>query len=200
MVGRSIETPFAWRLANFAFIFYNYIAVAFVSQTSSSTGFVQKIILYRRNLCIRSRFKQSSTFAFILSTIPAYFCTMIGSRLFSRSREDEINSALLKQPVDLESLRKLSREKGGFINNRIRTRVWPKLLNVNRYTISDYRSYIDPHRDDSQVRCDVDRSLWNFTHIKTWKESFRDTRRKALSDIIMAILCRNKTLYYYQVF
>jgi hypothetical protein len=121
------------------------------------------------------------------------------SMFFIKNIDDEINTALLKQPVDIEALRKLSRRKGGFVNSRNRTRIWPKLLSVNRYTIPDYRSFIDPHRDDSQVRCDVDRSLWNFNHIKHWKEAFREKRRKALSDIIMSILCRNPTLYYYQV-
>jgi hypothetical protein len=121
------------------------------------------------------------------------------SIFFVKNIDDEINTALLKQPVDIETLRKLSRRKGGFVNSRNRTRIWPKLLAVNRYTIPDYRSFIDPHRDDSQVRCDVDRSLWNFNHIKHWKEAFREKRRKALSDIIMSILCRNPTLYYYQV-
>lgn len=81
----------------------------------------------------------------------------------------------------------------------MRTRVWPKLLNVNRYLIDDYRSYIDPHRDDTQVSCDVERSLWNFNHISAWKDSFRDKRRKALLSIIMAVLCRNEQLFYYQV-
>jgi len=116
------------------------------------------------------------------------------------NRGEEINSALLKQPIDLELLRSISREKGGFQDNRTRIRVWPKLLNVNRYLPSDYRSYIDPHRDDTQVKCDVERSLWNFSHIKTWKDSFRDKRRVALLEIIMAILCRNKSLFYYQGF
>eukprot|EP01038_Epipyxis_sp_PR26KG_P009667 gene9667-13016_t len=114
--------------------------------------------------------------------------------------EVEIDTILLQQPVDIDALKLISRNPGGFINCRIRTRVWPKLLNINRYNVVDYRSYIDPHRDDTQVKCDVDRSLWNYRHIETWKESYREKRRKVLSDIIMSVLCKNENLYYYQGF
>ncbi|KAJ1411743.1 hypothetical protein B484DRAFT_435530, partial [Ochromonadaceae sp. CCMP2298] len=112
--------------------------------------------------------------------------------------EVEITKILLKQPVDLRALRRISRSKGGFGTDKLRARVWPKLLNINRYSVIDYRSYIDPHRDDTQVRVDVERSLWKSQEIQKWKESYREGRRQALSDIIMAILCRNQNMYYYQ--
>lgn len=114
-------------------------------------------------------------------------------------REEEISRLLMEQPVDLKALRKLSRSEGGFLNNQIRSRVWPKLLGVNRFDIPDYRSFIDPHRDDSQVKVDVERSLWKIDKTVSWREAYREDRRKALCDIIMAILCRNADLYYYQV-
>ena len=116
-----------------------------------------------------------------------------------KDREIEINRLLMEQPVDLKALRKISRLDGGFMSNQIRSRVWPKLLGVNRYDIPDYRSFIDPHRDDSQVKVDVERSLWRIDQTKAWRETYREDRRKALCDIIMAILCRNADLYYYQV-
>lgn len=115
-------------------------------------------------------------------------------------REEEISRLLMEQPVDLKALRKLSRSEGGFLNNQIRSRVWPKLLGVNRFDIPDYRSFIDPHRDDSQVKVDVERSLWKIDKTVGWREAYREDRRKALCDIIMAILCRNTDLYYYQVY
>jgi hypothetical protein len=65
--------------------------------------------------------------------------------------EVEITKILLKNPVDLRALRRISRSKGGFGCNKLRARVWPKLLGINRYTVGDYRSYIDPHKDDEQV-------------------------------------------------
>lgn len=110
-----------------------------------------------------------------------------------------VEECILQQPVDLEALRALSRQPGGFQSNKLRVRVWPKLLDINRYNLDDFAQDIDPHRDDSQVKCDVERSLWNIEVVKNWRDSYRDRRRRALSDIIMSILCRNKGLYYYQV-
>jgi len=117
----------------------------------------------------------------------------------SNSVEREIEETLLRQPVDLHVLRSLSRRHGGFQNNRLRVRVWPKLLSVNRYAIDDFRVYIHKHRDENQVRCDVERSLWSFEPMCYWKDCYRERRRCALFEIIVAIICRNKDLYYYQV-
>lgn len=64
---------------------------------------------------------------------------------------------LSKKVVDLEGLFHISRLPGGFGCNRMRIRVWPKLLRVNRFAIPDYLELIDSHRDDEQVRCDVER-------------------------------------------
>lgn len=114
-------------------------------------------------------------------------------------REAVISRLLMGEPVDLRELRKISRMDGGFLSNQIRSRVWPKLLGVNRFDIPDYRSFIDPHRDDSQVKIDVERSLWRIDKTLNWRDAYREDRRKALCDIIMAVLCRNSDIYYYQV-
>lgn len=116
-----------------------------------------------------------------------------------KERETEINRLLMEEPVDLRELRKVSRLEGGFVSNQLRSRVWPKLLGINRFDIPDYRSFIDPHRDDSQVKVDVERSLWRVDKTVNWRDGYREDRRQALCDIIMAILCRNTDLYYYQV-
>lgn len=115
------------------------------------------------------------------------------------SVEQEIEEVLLHQPVDLDLLRAFSRRQGGFQNNRLRVRVWPKLLSVNRYGLDDFKKYIHKHRDENQVRCDVERSLWSFEPMCYWKDSYRESRRASLFEIILAIVCRNKDLHYYQV-
>ncbi len=113
--------------------------------------------------------------------------------------EESISRLLEQQPVDLVALRKIAHQPGGFQSHRLRVQVWPKLMGINRYQMSDYRQFIDPHCDDSQVRCDVERSLWNnHESCKHWSDSYREKRRKALAEIIIAILARNKHLYYYQ--
>jgi len=153
-------------------------------------------------------------------------------KALQREREAEISKLLLQQPVDLVALRAISRLKGGFLTSRLRTRVWPKLLGINRYDLEDYRKYVSTvpkspkraehnrnelseadkasddiqdkqdqsHRDSHQVSCDVDRSLHNIYQIKFWSEAYRSTRRKVLSDIILAVLCKHPDRYYYQGF
>lgn len=113
---------------------------------------------------------------------------------------ESIEKLLLQDKIDYNTLRTISRQEGGFLTNSLRNRVWPKLLNLNRYELVDYRVYLDPHRDDSQVKCDVDRSLWSFKHTSLWADNHRENRRSVLSNVIMSVLCRHSELYYYQGF
>jgi hypothetical protein len=116
-----------------------------------------------------------------------------------QQREALIENLLLQNPVDLSSLREISRLNGGFLTSALRRRVWPKLLDVNRYRLSDFRHFVDPHRDVNQVRCDVERSLWSFHSIRTgWDDALLARRRQALSNIIMALLCKYKNFNYFQ--
>jgi hypothetical protein len=109
-----------------------------------------------------------------------------------------IDKILLTEKVDLILLKKISRQQGGFIDNNTRSRVWPKLLCINRFNIPDHRGFISPHRDDLQLKADIDRSLWSHEVTRNWSESLRNKRRKSLSDIILSILCRNSDFHYYQ--
>ena len=118
----------------------------------------------------------------------------------SKQIAEEINKILLQQPVDLQLLRTYSRKIGGFQSNKLRARVWPKLLGINRFNVQDYRNYLNMHKDHSQVHADVERSLWNYEPMKFWKESYRNRRRKVLAEIIIGILSRNDHLHYYQGF
>ena len=122
-----------------------------------------------------------------------------GAHSEESNRKASIHKLLLCEEVDLAALRAHSREVGGYIDNELRSRVWPKLLGINRFEIPDYREYVKSHKDFHQVQLDVERSLWYHDHILDWPESLRVRRRKALSDIIMAVLCRNPNFNYYQV-
>jgi TBC1 domain family member 20 len=116
-----------------------------------------------------------------------------------RNRKESIHALLLADNVNLQALKVISRGVGGFLSNEIRARVWPKLLGINRFIIPDYEIDIVAHKDDGQVNLDVERSLWSHEHTIGWSEAFRTKRRRALKDIIMAVLCRNPELHYYQV-
>lgn len=114
-------------------------------------------------------------------------------------RKEVLSKLLLEQPIDLHRLHAISRLHGGFFDNSIRNRVWPKLVGVDRYRIPDYRIYIiDNHKDYNQVKCDIDRSLWTYQHVLQWADPLLDVRRKSLSNIIMAIVSRNPQFNYFQ--
>lgn len=139
-------------------------------------------------------------------------------------REREIDG-ILSQPVSLDALFALSRQPGGFLNSRIRQKVWPKLLGVS--ALDDWRVYIPPHssyegpserdpateeekgvkeeaskphRDAFQLKADIERSLWSIKQIEDWPDEYRDKKRIVLHDIILANLFKNTELYYYQGF
>ena len=116
-----------------------------------------------------------------------------------KERKDAICKILLSEEIDVGVLRQYSREVGGFIDNEIRRRVWPKLLGVNRFEIPDYRAFIETHKDLAQVKLDIERSLWYHEHTMQWSEHLRGKRRQALCDIIMSVLSRNPEFNYYQV-
>ncbi len=119
----------------------------------------------------------------------------------SKKIEQELHQILLQQPIDLSQLRSYSRKIGGYQTNQLRARIWPKLLGINRFTLVDYRNFvIRPHKDENQIRADVERSLWNHEPMKFWKESHRERRREVLAEMMMAILSKNKHLHYYQGF
>eukprot|EP01041_Mallomonas_annulata_P002178 gene2177-4236_t len=101
---------------------------------------------------------------------------------------------------DFQEIHKISRRVGGFVSNSNRAVLWPKLMGKNRHNTVNYRGYIYNHRDAYQIQCDVERSLWHFQHKKNWNDSFLQRRRKDLTEIMLAILCRNRDLYYYQGF
>ena len=116
------------------------------------------------------------------------------------SSSEKILEIIMHDPIDLETLKCTSRLNGGFCDSATRRRVWPKLLGISKYDVVDFRKYVREHRDTQQVICDVERSLWSLNETLNWTSSLRRRRRESLLAIIMATLCRNKKLYYYQGF
>ena len=136
-----------------------------------------------------------------ISTLKRASSLSVLTKEFESKREEQINKLLATQPVDLDALYAISRLEGGFLNSRLRTRVWPKFLGVNRYDGEmDYRLLVDQSKLDPQVKCDVDRSLYNFHMTKQWEPDYLEKKRQTLSNIITAILIKNPSKYYYQGF
>ena len=112
----------------------------------------------------------------------------------------QIERLLNTQPVDLDALHTVSRLEGGFINNELRQRVWPKFLGVNRYMAGEFRTESGDRAITRKIRCDVERSFWNFSHCKDWDEAKLQEKRVLLTDLITACLEHNPGLQYYQGF
>lgn len=115
------------------------------------------------------------------------------------ARELQVDQILLHDPVDLSKLHEISRQCGGFLNSEIRRKVWPKLTGVDRYMCANIEHPTAwNHPDAHQVKCDIDRSLWNIDCTLPWSESFREKKRNILNNMILTILSKNKNLHYYQ--
>ncbi|XP_070576069.1 TBC1 domain family member 20-like [Ptychodera flava] len=108
-----------------------------------------------------------------------------------------INKALLSDPVDVATLRKLAISHGGLLTDDIRRKAWPKLLNVNIFEIpSKPDADVTSHRDYHQVVLDVNRSLRRFP--PGMRDDQREVLQEQLINIIVRVLLRNPQLHYYQ--
>ncbi|XP_077982869.1 TBC1 domain family member 20-like [Glandiceps talaboti] len=108
-----------------------------------------------------------------------------------------IHKALLSDPVDVATLRKLAISHGGLLTDDIRRKAWPKLLNVNVFEIpSKPDADVTSHRDYHQVVLDVNRSLKRFP--PGMRDDQREVLQEQLINIIVRVLLRNPPLHYYQ--
>jgi hypothetical protein len=114
--------------------------------------------------------------------------------------ESYVSSIILQENVDVDSLKKLSRQKEGFRNSQTRKHVWPVLLGMcDGNIITDYKKFIKvDHKDHQQVLNDIQRSLWKQDAVQSWSSKLRGRKRKVLGDIILSILSRNPNLHYFQ--
>lgn len=112
--------------------------------------------------------------------------------------EDYTRQLLQSESIDLVELRRLARRPGGYQTNCLRKLIWPKLLGVNRHDTVDYKAFLHPHRDDYQIECDVTRLWGRLQPMAERCDAYQSHRRKHVSEMISAVLCRNRSLFYYQ--
>ncbi|XP_043923646.1 TBC1 domain family member 20-like [Protopterus annectens] len=117
---------------------------------------------------------------------------------WKKQKLTEIHQALFSDPVDIAALRRAAVSKGGLLTDEIRRKVWPKLLNVNIYSLplKPGSSIRENHKDFDQVLLDVRRSLRRFP--KGMRAEQREVLQEQLIDIILYVLKRNHQLHYYQ--
>ncbi|GAA5891259.1 hypothetical protein JCM5296_006879 [Sporobolomyces johnsonii] len=120
-----------------------------------------------------------------------------------KSRRELIEHAV--QTKDLEELRRMSSETGGFENSELRRLVWPVLLGVDRkgkkratngQLPEDFPDSLPARDDERQVRLDIIRSLINYpTGIS---DDEREVLRDRLEKAILTVLRRYPALQYFQ--
>ncbi|GAA5870777.1 hypothetical protein JCM1840_006802 [Sporobolomyces johnsonii] len=120
-----------------------------------------------------------------------------------KSRRERIEHAV--QTKDLEELRRMSSETGGFENSELRRLVWPALLGVDRkgkkratngQSPEDFPDSLPARDDERQVRLDIIRSLINYpTGIS---DDEREVLRDRLEKAILTVLRRYPALQYFQ--
>ncbi|XP_074644198.1 TBC1 domain family member 20-like [Tubulanus polymorphus] len=125
---------------------------------------------------------------------------------FRKHREDAANrrkivhiaNALSKDPIDIFALRQLAMSRFGLLNNKLRRKAWPKLLNVNIDNIDPKpsQSILRSHRDYNQVVMDVNRSLKRFP--PGMEDDIRLAMQDELVDVIMRVLVHHPQLHYFQ--
>lgn len=139
-----------------------------------------------------------------------------------------------------KELRQLALAPRGFVSDAFRQQLWLFLVGRAGFESLEKRDPAhfaarckDPHRDDSQVEKDIERSLWcvcvcvsadtsvkviacnawrtdivllamhgghrHYDTLRGIRESERRTKRRALTQIIGAVLRANEQLHYYQV-
>ncbi|KAE8450542.1 hypothetical protein EG329_006273 [Mollisiaceae sp. DMI_Dod_QoI] len=104
---------------------------------------------------------------------------------------------------DIETLRKLATSEGGLVSDDVRRQAWPLLLGYaspdgELKDIQDADSWrkLPKHRDEDQVRLDVDRSFIYYPSDQSSKDL--DRRKAELSDLITEVLRRQPYLSYFQ--
>ncbi|KAG2186427.1 hypothetical protein INT43_002865 [Umbelopsis isabellina] len=132
--------------------------------------------------------------------------TLRGRRVISNDRyahENDVYQRIWRineaiRHDDIGALRNIGRGGGGFVNNSLRRRVWPVLLQYD--TVKLGTSTIDndkeEHSDEKQVLLDVDRSLNAYP--EGLDEASKKEKQTELNEVIVEVLRRNKALHYYQ--
>lgn len=105
---------------------------------------------------------------------------------------------------DIDDLQAIAISNGGFISDKIRSQAWPVLLGCRvddergeqKEEASDSWTGLPRHRDEDQVKLDVDRSFVYYPSEPT--QAQLDSKRAELSDLITEVLRRQPYLCYFQ--
>ncbi|KAL9615479.1 MAG: hypothetical protein Q9167_000157 [Letrouitia subvulpina] len=111
--------------------------------------------------------------------------------------------AACEEPVELDALILLATSTEGLVNDEVRREAWPILLRYDckttvESTLSRAWRSLPPHKDEDQVRLDVDRSFVYYP--KNENDRQLDRRKAELSAVITEVLRSYSMLSYFQGF
>ncbi|KAL8292688.1 hypothetical protein RQP46_001300 [Phenoliferia psychrophenolica] len=121
-----------------------------------------------------------------------------------KTRRARIELAVEERSV--EKLRAIAAETGGFLNSELRRAAWPVLLGVDTPVAGrkvevaeetdDGVTVPVPHKDEGQVRLDVNRSFVNYP--RDISSEGKEALRVKLDDLIVSVLRKFPALHYFQ--
>ncbi|KAI2624299.1 hypothetical protein GGR54DRAFT_595878 [Hypoxylon sp. NC1633] len=103
---------------------------------------------------------------------------------------------------DIGDLQVLAISRGGFLSDAIRRQAWPALLGFDvgdaeeQKEKSDSWMHLERHRDEDQVKLDVERSFVYYPNDDT--QAQLELKKSELSDLITEVLRRHPYLCYFQ--
>ncbi|KAI0185645.1 GTPase-activating protein gyp10 [Xylaria flabelliformis] len=115
----------------------------------------------------------------------------------TKSKEDRIIDACKRR--DIDELRDIAVASGGFLSDQLRSRAWPILLGSDADTTTsddDSWRHLPRHRDEDQVKLDVDRSFVYYPNDNT--QAQLEEKKSELSDLITQVLRQQPYLCYFQ--
>ncbi|KAL8859261.1 MAG: hypothetical protein Q9178_004199 [Gyalolechia marmorata] len=118
----------------------------------------------------------------------------------ARIKSCSIQNVCGEEP-DIGALVQFATSPNGFINDEVRRKAWPLLLGYGpskktNFTASARWQDLPRHKDEDQVRLDVDRSFIYYP--KNQSEPELDRRKRELSAVITQVLRQHPMLSYFQ--
>ncbi|XP_063236647.1 TBC1 domain family member 20 [Bacillus rossius redtenbacheri] len=110
----------------------------------------------------------------------------------------DIEEVLLREPLDVETLKEFARSDGGLINDGVRRRAWPLLLGLDASAPTRFPSQeeLEAHPEYQQVVLDVNRSLKRFPPGIPYEQ--RVALQEQLTRLILRVISKYPHLRYYQ--
>lgn len=103
---------------------------------------------------------------------------------------------------DINKIRSACLARDGLSDLALRRQIWPIFLKLSEKPkdLTDWKSTIEPNEYSEVIERDVNRSLFGLDITEHYTEEERLHKRAQLSNIINAVISKNRNLHYFQGF